>query len=63
MYLSARAGSGPVTTEDHASNYCLLVLSAASNAASGSNRLDGEEEGEEEVSDLRLGNERSSKAF
>ena len=44
-------------------NYCLLVLSAVSNAANGSNRLDGKEEGEEEVSDLRPRDEWSSKVF
>lgn len=62
MYTSARVGSGTVTPEEHASNYCLLVLSAILNAANGSNRLDGKE-GEEEVSDLRLRDEGASKAF
>lgn len=50
-----------MTPEEHASNYCLLVLSAILNAANGSNRLDGK--GEEEVSDLRLRDEGASKAF
>ncbi|KAJ7403476.1 hypothetical protein WISP_150531 [Willisornis vidua] len=62
MNLSAGVGSGTVITEEYASECCHFVLSAISDAAKGSNRLDGKEEWEEKIPDLRLRDEWSRKS-
>lgn len=53
MHLSARVDSGTQTTEENACNCSLFVLSAVSNVAKDSSRLDGKE-WEGQVPNLRV---------
>lgn len=56
MHLSARVDSGTQTTEENACNCSLFVLSAVSNVAKDSSRLDGKE-WEGQVPNLRVRND------